>query len=165
MYTGSGGKRRVFIGVGCLAQGRDWLLSVGRRVSARGIWHLLCRSRGSLRLSGSSGRAAALPGQGSQWAGMHRFLSGVFLSAWDTGYFNFEWNPLGVLHLGFGKGRNGRVHPILEDGETFLLKLGQWEEWRRTGWWYVAFQVPSRLFAGMYPHSQVKERIWPRKFL
>lgn len=65
-----------------------------------------------------------------------------FYQPGDTGYFNFEWNPLGVLHLGFGKGRNGRVHPILEDGERFLLKLGQWEEWRRTGWWYVAFQVP-----------------------
>lgn len=50
-------------------------------------------------------------------------------SPWDVRYLNFEINPKGVLHLGIGKDRYGRVH-IDVDREIFdivsVAKEGDW---------------------------------------
>lgn len=60
----------------------------------------------------------------------------------ETGYFNFEWNPKGVLHLGFGKGRHGRVPVTEKTGEDFLIRKAEFDRIGETGWWYVAFRIP-----------------------
>lgn len=56
----------------------------------------------------------------------------------DRRYFNFEWNPLGTLYLGFGAERATRVRQIVENKEKlFAPKLFRTEEG-----WGIAFEIP-----------------------
>lgn len=54
----------------------------------------------------------------------------------DTRYFNFELNPKGVMHLGFGSGRHGRV--FIEERECFDI-----EAIPESGNWSVKFYIPD----------------------
>ena len=56
---------------------------------------------------------------------------------YDVNYLNFEFNPKGVLHLGLGKDRYGRLH--LEDSrEIFHI-----ETRAKEGDWTLKFDVPD----------------------
>lgn len=55
---------------------------------------------------------------------------------WDTRYFNFEVNPKGVMHLGFGSGRHGRV-PV-EVRDCFDI-----ETIPESGNWSVKIYIPD----------------------
>lgn len=59
-----------------------------------------------------------------------------------AGYFNFEWNPKGVLHLGYGEGRHGRIHLTQTKGTDFLLEKADFDRIGEEGQWYVTFQIP-----------------------
>lgn len=57
----------------------------------------------------------------------------------DKRYFNFEWNSLGTLYLGFGAERNTRVRQIVRDAkELFDPKPFETEDG-----WGVEFTVPA----------------------
>jgi len=57
----------------------------------------------------------------------------------DKRYFNFEWNPLGTLYLGFGAERNTRVRQIVKDTkELFDPKPFKTEDG-----WGVEFSIPA----------------------
>ena len=55
---------------------------------------------------------------------------------WDVNYFNFEINPDGVMHLGFGPGRHGRV--FVEEREVFDI-----ESIPNDGDWTLKFYIPN----------------------
>lgn len=69
----------------------------------------------------------------------------------DAGYFNFEWNPEGVLHLAYGKGRHGRFHMKDRTGKDFLIEKQKRDQIRTDGWWYVAFRIPFSLIRRHVP--------------
>ena len=56
----------------------------------------------------------------------------------DKRYFNFEWNLLGALYLGFGAERNTRVRQIVKDvNELFAPNC-----FKTADGWGVEFKVP-----------------------
>ena len=55
----------------------------------------------------------------------------------DLNYFNFEFNPKGILHLAIGNGRHGRVL-IDEDRATFRIQTKTKDDE-----WSVKFFVPN----------------------
>ena len=55
----------------------------------------------------------------------------------DLNYLNFEFNPKGVLHLGLGNGRHGRIL-IDENRETFKIQTKQ-----KDAEWAVKFYIPE----------------------
>ena len=57
----------------------------------------------------------------------------------DKRYFNFEWNLLGALYLGFGAERNTRVRQIVKDvNELFAPNC-----FKTADGWGVEFKVPA----------------------
>jgi hypothetical protein len=57
----------------------------------------------------------------------------------DKRYFNFEWNLLGALYLGFGAERNTRVRQIVKSkDELFAPKTFKTEDG-----WGVEFMIPA----------------------
>lgn len=63
----------------------------------------------------------------------------------DKRYFNFEWNPLGALYLGFGAERNTRVRQIVKDvNELFAPNC-----FETADGWGVEFKIPAS-FIKMY---------------
>lgn len=63
-----------------------------------------------------------------------------FLAPWaeDLRYFNFEFNPLGALYLGFGAERATRVRQIVKDAEkSFSAKPFLTE-----GGWGIVYRIP-----------------------
>lgn len=65
-------------------------------------------------------------------------------------YLNFEINPLGTLHLGFGEGRHGRTFPEIAD-EVFDIKC-TFEDDK----WQLKFYVPFSVFEELYgKHTDV----------
>lgn len=57
----------------------------------------------------------------------------------DARYFNFEWNPLGALYLGFGAERKTRVRQIVKDADELFMP----KTFRTDGGWGVEFSVPA----------------------
>lgn len=55
---------------------------------------------------------------------------------WNVNYFNFELNPKGVMHLGFGPGRHGRI--LIEEREAFDI-----ESIANEGDWTLKFYIPD----------------------
>lgn len=55
---------------------------------------------------------------------------------WNVNYFNFELNPKGVMHLGFGPGRHGRT--LVEEREVFDI-----ESVANEGDWTLKFYIPN----------------------
>ena len=62
----------------------------------------------------------------------------------DGRYLNFELNPLGVLHLGIGENRKGRVH-LDTDRSIFCI-----ESQAREGDWTLKFYVPDAFLLSHY---------------
>lgn len=59
-------------------------------------------------------------------------------------YLNFEMNPLGTLHLGFGEGRHNRTFPEIAD-ETFDI-VCTFEDEK----WQLKLFVPFNVFEELY---------------
>ena len=57
----------------------------------------------------------------------------------DKRYFNFEWNPLGALYLGFGAERNTRVRQIVKSKEALFAP----KTFRTKDGWGVEFAIPA----------------------
>ena len=62
----------------------------------------------------------------------------------DTRYLNFEFNPKGVLHLGLGDGRHGRM--LMDtDRSTFSI-----ESDGRDGDWTLKFYIPDSFLLSIF---------------
>ncbi|MBE6037541.1 MAG: hypothetical protein E7223_08055 [Clostridiales bacterium] len=64
-----------------------------------------------------------------------------FLAPWegDPRYFNFEFNPLGTLNLGFGGERASRVRQVVKNPEAVFCPKPFFTE---TGWG-IEFRIPA----------------------
>ena len=63
----------------------------------------------------------------------------------DARYFNFEWNPLGALYLGFGAERSTRVRQIVKNAqELFAPRTFETQDG-----WGIEFSIPAS-FIRMY---------------
>lgn len=54
----------------------------------------------------------------------------------DKRYLNFEVNALGVMHVGLGEGRHGRIHPISDTACFNCQSLIS------NGFWYLRYEIP-----------------------
>ena len=63
----------------------------------------------------------------------------------DARYFNFEWNPLGALYLGFGAERKTRVRQIVKDVNALFAP----KTFKTDAGWGIEFSVPAS-FVRMY---------------
>lgn len=73
-------------------------------------------------------------------------------SPWDPRYFNFEINPKGVMHLGLGDGRFGRV--LIEERELFdIVSIANDGDW--TIKYYIPDSFIENYFPGIYDPSNV----------
>ena len=63
----------------------------------------------------------------------------------DARYFNFEWNPLGALYLGFGAERNSRVRQIVRDAKAQF----DFRSFTTEDGWGVEYAIPAS-FIRMY---------------
>ena len=65
----------------------------------------------------------------------------------DARYFNFEWNPLGSLYLGFGAERPTRVRQIVKKPE----ELFQPQPFSTDGGWGITFRIPASFIVLYFP--------------
>lgn len=65
----------------------------------------------------------------------------------DPRYFNFEFNPLGTLYLGYGRERATRVRQIVRDAEELFEPRPFFTE----GGWGVVFRVPLEFLRLYFP--------------
>ena len=65
----------------------------------------------------------------------------------DARYFNFEFNPLGTMNLGFGAERPTRVRQIVKKPE----ELFRAKPFTTAGGWGIAFQVPFSFVRLYFP--------------
>jgi hypothetical protein len=63
----------------------------------------------------------------------------------DDRYFNFEFNPLGAMYLGFGRDRCSSVRQIREDYRTMFSV----DPFRFDGGWGINFSIPAS-FINLY---------------
>lgn len=61
-------------------------------------------------------------------------------------YLNFEVNPKGIMHLGFGNGRHGRILAELCDIEKLQIKPEIFSDR-----WEVSFLIPTELIKKKFP--------------
>lgn len=71
----------------------------------------------------------------------------------DERYFNFEWNPLGALNLGFGGARATRVRQIVKKPQ----ELFQPKVWQAGDRWGIQFRVPVEFVQRYFPRFCLKE--------
>ena len=72
-----------------------------------------------------------------------------FFFSLDDGanYFNFEINPNGCLHIGFGKDRYERERIVLPDAEAyFRIRTGRTAEG-----WKAEYRIPGEFLQRFYP--------------
>ena len=65
----------------------------------------------------------------------------------DKRYFNFEWNPLGTLCLGFGAERPTRVRQVVKDAEALFHP----RPFRTEGGWGITFRIPLTFLRMYFP--------------
>lgn len=65
----------------------------------------------------------------------------------DKRYFNFEWNLLGALNLGFGAERPTRVRQIVKKPEELFAPA----PFRTEAGWGICFQIPLRFLQLYFP--------------
>lgn len=65
----------------------------------------------------------------------------------DSRYFNFEFNPLGALNLGFGRARPSRVRQIVKNPEELFCPA----PFSTEKGWGVRFQVPEEFVRLYFP--------------
>lgn len=63
----------------------------------------------------------------------------------DDRYFNFEWNPLGTLYLGFGAARPTRVRQIVKKPDELFSP----QPFRTESGWGIRFKIPAS-YIGLY---------------
>ena len=75
-----------------------------------------------------------------------------FLAPWadDARYFNFEWNPLGTLNLGFGSQRPARVRQIVKNAEEVFGPHPFFTE----GGWGITYRIPASFLRIYAPRFQ-----------
>ena len=69
----------------------------------------------------------------------------------DGRYFNFEFNPLGALNLGFGGPRPTRVRQIVKQPEELFRP----EPFQTAAGWGIQFQVPAEFVRRYFPCFQL----------
>lgn len=69
----------------------------------------------------------------------------------DNRYFNFEWNPLGTLYLGFGAERSTRVRQIVKDQQALFAP----EPFRTEAGWGIIFHIPLRYLRLYFPQCDL----------
>ena len=67
----------------------------------------------------------------------------------DKRYFNFEWNPLGALYLGFGAERETRVRQIVQDPAMFGF-----QSFRTPDGWGITYRIPGDFIRVYFPDFQ-----------
>ena len=74
----------------------------------------------------------------------------------DSRYFNFEFNPLGALNLGFGGSRPTRIRQIVKKPEE-LFSTESFPDRKRLG-----HPVPDtgRIYSAVFSHLSAKGRVW-----
>lgn len=65
----------------------------------------------------------------------------------DERYFNFEWNPLGTLYLGFGGARPTRVRQIVKKPEELFAP----RPFSTEAGWGLEWQIPAEFIARYFP--------------
>ena len=65
----------------------------------------------------------------------------------DKRYFNFEWNPLGTLYLGFGAERGSRVRQLVRDKDALFAP----RPFRTADGWGIEFAIPASFIALYFP--------------
>ena len=65
----------------------------------------------------------------------------------DTRYFNFEWNPLGTLYLGFGGERATRIRLIVKKPNELFAPA----PFRTGNGWGIEFRIPVFFIRTIYP--------------
>ena len=65
----------------------------------------------------------------------------------DKRYFNFEFNPLGTLNLGFGAERPTRVRQIVKQPEELFRP----EPFRTEKGWGIQFRIPAGFIGTYFP--------------
>lgn len=65
----------------------------------------------------------------------------------DHRYFNFEWNLLGTLCLGFGAERPTRVRQVVKDAEALFHP----RPFRTEGGWGITFRIPLTFLRMYFP--------------
>lgn len=75
-----------------------------------------------------------------------------FLAPWaeDNRYFNFEFNPLGTLNLGFGGERASRVRQIVKNAEQVFSPRPFFTD----GGWGIEFRIPASFLRIYNPNFQ-----------
>ena len=74
-------------------------------------------------------------------------LEFFFMPENEECYMNFEVNPNGVLHLGFGRNREEREAILLPDaGSLFGIRTG-----RTPDGWEVSYRIPGAFLREYYP--------------
>ena len=69
----------------------------------------------------------------------------------DARYFNFEWNPLGAIYLGFGAARNTRVRQLVKDvSELFAPKPFYTDDG-----WGIEFSIPASYIKMYMPEFEL----------
>ena len=68
-------------------------------------------------------------------------------NAEDKRYFNFEWNPLGTLCLGFGGSRPTRVRQVVKDAEALFRP----RPYRTGTGWGIVFRIPLTFLRLYFP--------------
>lgn len=69
----------------------------------------------------------------------------------DERYFNFEYNPLGTLYLGFGGSRPTRVRQIVKNPD----QLFQTELFVTEKGWGLSWQIPEEFIRRYFPAFQL----------
>lgn len=62
-------------------------------------------------------------------------------------YFNFEWNPLGTLYLGFGAERSTRTRLMVKDKEALFAP----QPFETADGWGIEFKVPVTFIRMFFP--------------
>lgn len=62
-------------------------------------------------------------------------------------YFNFEWNPLGALYLGFGAERKTRVRMIVKDKDALFAP----KPFETGDGWGIEFEIPASFIRMYFP--------------
>lgn len=78
-----------------------------------------------------------------------------FFFAPDCGmrYFNFEWNPLGALYLGFGAERSTRVRLLVKDKDALFAP----KPFMTEDGWGIEFEIPASFVQMYFPTFDMSE--------
>ncbi|MGI5976143.1 MAG: carbohydrate-binding family 9-like protein [Candidatus Limivicinus sp.] len=70
----------------------------------------------------------------------------------DERYFNFEFNPLGALNLGFGAKRATRVRQIVKNPEQLFAP----KAFRTETGWGISYEIPGEFIRRYFPDFEFR---------